>query len=373
MSILQTAHPSSQRVLTRRRRRGHQPDGRFRVPTTTVAATPGRVVDQRQALALLLAANPHRRADSRRTWDAIVTAMVHLIDWRTGAITGTHAATGAKAGAECERASYSHDTVGRVVAAAIAAGVLVCPAGLGGRSRRATGTGRNQCPTYFVIDPGLAEAELRTPPSHVSETDQLGETHSFREDPIFPKFANFDPTVVPATVAERRQAAEWLRSELHLGIIANRSVVAMMAEHFRAGRSPARIRHAICRRPGDAHRPPLPTGGAALAAALAESRHATPARMLLGIIGYRLRQWPWTSAQPVRARRRQVPQAPPTAPAAGRSPAQRMRMLADIDAGRRRLRHRELALRDPATLPTISAPAAGRISLGLGLRAGALR
>lgn len=257
------------------------------MPSTVVEQVGGRLVDQRRMLELLVAANSGRRADSRRTWEAIVAAFVRHADWATGAITVPHETIGAEAGEACGRAPFSHDTVGRVVAAAIAAGVLVCPAGMGGMSRVAFGGARNQCPTYFVVDP----ADLRTPPSHVSETVPLSGTRSLYKGPKFSELSKFDASVVPATADERRTAATWLRARLFVGVVPNWKMAAMMARQFAAGLSPAEILRRACLEPDGSTLRDLPVADAARTAALGRSRHATVADMLLGIIGKRLSAW----------------------------------------------------------------------------------
>lgn len=277
-----------------------------------VAAVGGRIVDQRRMRALLLAANPRKRADSRRTWAALVAVFVNHADWSTGAITAAHATLGAEAGARCGRRPFSHDTVALFVKDAVAAGVLVCPDGLGGRSRRAMRGTHNQCPTYFVIDP--AGVDLRTPPSHVSGTVQLGDAHPFYKGPIRPKFPELSTRDAPATGAERRAAAEWLRARLLVGAVPAWQLTAMLAEHFKAGLSPAEVFRRVCHAPDGTVRSALPYGAAGLAAELTRSPHPTAARMLLGIIGHRLGEWRGIAPPARPAARRPTSPVPPIGP-----------------------------------------------------------
>lgn len=256
----------------------------------------GRVVDQRRMLVLLRAANRGKRVDGRRTWDAIVVAMVRRADWQTGAITASHATIGADAAAAIGRAKpYSHDTVGRVVEDAEAAGVLVCPEGLGGKSRRATGTGYNQAPTYFILDPDAPSdadapsgAELRTPHSHASESVTGGATTSL--DKGRPKFADFDPLVVPLTPSHRQLAADWVRARLLIGVVPRARLAGMLRQHFDSGVSPWQVARRACQAPDGTIDPPLPIGDAA-ASALLKSPHRAAADMLLAIVGWRLARY----------------------------------------------------------------------------------
>lgn len=343
MSVLRAAHERLQKRL-----RCRKPNGRFTVPDAVTASVAGLVRAQPRMLELLLPHNPGRHGGSRRTFAAVVACLVACADWSTGAITVTHEAIGAAAGARCGRAAFSHDTVGRVVAVLTAAGVLVCPDGMGGKSCRAFGgRGRNQCPTYFVVDPDAtsADTDLRTPPSHVSETVEVGGTTALYKGPIFPKFAGFDSGVVPRGRVQCATAAQWLRSELHVGAVPNWLMAAMMARHFRAGLSPRQVFQRVCTDPDGVVHPSLPTGDRQRAGALARSPHRDLAGMLLGIIGSRLRRWSGV-----------IPPAPVARakPAAAVPAVQRSRMpgslrqatQARIAAGQRQLREREAAIRD---------------------------
>lgn len=290
------------------------------MPELVVDSLRGRVVAQPRMFELLLPHNPRKYAKSRRDWEAIVAEVVYRADHRTGAITTTHAVLGAAAAARVGRSRpFAHDTVARVIACLIAAGVLVCPDGLGGKSRVAFGGGRNQAPTYFVIDPALAcaDIELRTPQSHDSETVLLRGGTALYKGPIRPKFAGFDPNAVPATPTERRWAAEWLRAQLHVGAVPNWRMAAMMAKQFTDGLSPWQVFRRVTREPDGSHRRPLPIGDVDRAAALARSPHSTVADALLGMIGKRLSTW--RGIQPAPRAARPVPSAalpmgPRTAP-----------------------------------------------------------
>ncbi len=329
------------------RRRYRRPDGTFRVSHLEevyagMAADRLRpVIDQRVAMGLLGAACTARRADGRRTHDAVVFALACTMDHVTGAITATHDQLGQRAAQRIGRARpFSHDTVGRVVAVLLDAGVLVLPEGMEGKSAAALRTRVNQAPTYFVVDeltapaggeldPDLdvdpddeeavaaaaaiiaARLEAKLAAREQAETradqgvDEVAYPSSSRREPGLTVVDHYsftegqdhkktrpDPAVVPATKIERRQAADWLRAELKIGVVPSWRLDAMLARYWRAGRSAREVKRMVCQRPDGTGHGPLPLGVSRDEAVRCSPKTgATVVDVLLGCIGYRLLLW----------------------------------------------------------------------------------
>lgn len=328
------------------RRRYRRPDGTFRVPHLEdvyagLAADRLRpVLDQRAAMQLLTAACAARRSDGRRTHAAIAFALACAMDHVTGAITTTHDQLGETAARRVGRdRPYSHDTVARVVAVLVDAGVLVLPPGMEGKSAAALRARVNQAPTYFVVAPttdqvgaedgagwlddvddddeeAVAAAAARIAarleakladqegaadqpqqvvayPSHSRR--ELGLTvvdhYSFNEGQDR-KRSKIDLRTIPATTAERRQAADWLRAELKIGVVPTWRLDVMLARHWRAGRTIAAVKHMICHRPEGRSHGELPLGAGRVDAVRRSPKDgATVVDVLLGCVGYRLNLW----------------------------------------------------------------------------------
>lgn len=338
------------------RRRYRRPDGTFRVPHleevyADLAAERLRpVLDQRAALQLLTGACTARRSDGRRTHEAVAFALACTMDHASGAITATHDQLGERAARRVGRDQpYSHDTVARIVAVLLDAGVLVLPAGLEGKSATALRTRVNQAPTYFVVDeiPAAAGADGADPDLDVDPDDdeavaaaaaiiaarlearleaKLAERergagqrvdevaypsrsrrepgvtvvdhYSFYEGQDHEK-KRYNPRALPATTAERRQAADWLRAELKIGVVPSWRLDVMLARHWRAGRSPATVKRMVCHRPDGTPHGELPLGaGRADAVRRSPKPDATVVDVLLGCVGYRLKLWHEAPAEP---------------------------------------------------------------------------
>ncbi len=352
------------------RRRYRRPDGTFRVPDVEdvygdLAADQLRpVLDQRTAIQLLTGACTARRSDGRRTHEAVAFALASSMDHGTGAITVAHDQLGERAARRAGRdRPYSHDTVARIVAVLLDAGVLVLPVGLEGKSATALRTRVNQAPTYFVVDelPAAAggddgpDPDLDVDPDDEEavaaaaaiigarlearleeklaererDADQsvdgvaypsrsrrepgvtVVDHYSFYEGQDHKK-KRYNPRSIPATTAERRQAADWLRAELKIGVVPSWRVDAMLARHWRAGRSPATVKRMVCHRPDGTPHGELPLGiGRADAVRRSPKADATVVDVLLGCVGYRLKLWHEAPAEPAP---RVVRPAEPTGP-----------------------------------------------------------
>ncbi len=352
------------------RRRYIRPDGTFRVPNLEevyagLAADRLRpVLDQRAALALLAGACAARRSDGRRTHEAVAFALACTMDHATGAITATHEQLGERAARRVGRDEpYSHDTVARIVAVLLDAGVLVLPPGLEGKSAVALRSRVNQAPTYFVVDELAAPAAGDDVPDPVLDVDpddeeavaaaaaiiaarleaRLEEKLAERErtadqsvdEVAYPSRSRrergvtvvdhysfyegqdhekkrYNPRTIPATTAERRQAADWLRAELKIGAVPSWRLDVMLARHWKAGRSPATIKRMVCHRPDGTPHGELPLGaGRTDAVRRSPKPGATVVDVLLGCVGYRLKLWHEAPAEPAQ---RVVRPAEPAAP-----------------------------------------------------------
>lgn len=360
------------------RRRYRRPDGTFRVPHLDdvyagLAADRLRpVLDQRAAMQLLTAACAARRSDGRRTHAAVSFALACAMDHSTGAITATHDQLGETAARRLRRdRPYSHDTVARVVAVLVDAGVLVLPPGMEGKSAAALRSRVNQAPTYFVVAPvttdqvdterdaggdagwlddvdddddeavaaaaaliaarldaklagkeGAADQPERVVayPSHSRRESGLTvvDHYSFYEGQDR-KRSKIDPRTIPATTTERRQAADWLRAELKIGVVPTWRLDAMLARHWRAGLTIAAVKHMICHRPQGRNHGELPLGaGRADAVRRSPKDGATVVDVLLGCVGYRLNLWRDTSPPAALGPRVVRPAASQADPAADR-------------------------------------------------------
>ncbi len=348
--------PAIGRVRTRRYRR---PDGTFRVPhlddvyAGMAAARLQPVLDQPAALRSLVAACAARRSDGRRTHEAVSFALASSMDHETGAITATHDQLGERAARRAGRGKpYSHDTVARVVTVLVDAGVLVLPPGLGGKSAIALRSQLNQAPTYFVVAPVVVpaghdvdpddEAAVAAAAARIAERLDLELTRhdraadqcvdvvaypsrSRREQGVQVVGGNsfyegqdrrrsrFDPHLVPATAVERRQAGDWLRSALKIGVVPPWRIDAMLARYWRAGLTVAAVKRMACERPDGTGHGPLPLGGDRDDAVRRSPKSgATVVDVLLGCLGYRLNLW--RTAPPAAGPRVVRPAEPDTGP-----------------------------------------------------------